>query len=134
LTHDTFLKNRSNFREIISKKQLVEEMKELLSNNTKWFNKDIKLHNYQMYDIVDNFLEILKYPLDPIKSGVYKLTLTNVGTFYQKYLKQKKVVMNVKKPIVLPERYIPSFIMSQTARKRYKQKLYQQMKEEGLMK
>ena len=42
--------------------------------------------------------------------------------------------MNVKKPIVLPERYIPSFIMSQTARKRYKQKLYQQMKEEGLMK
>jgi hypothetical protein len=134
MIEQSFNHNRQNFREIISKKQLVEEMKTLLSKNTKWFDKDIKLYDYQLYDIVNNFLEILKYPLDPIKSGVYKLTLTNVGTFYQKYLKQKKVVMNVKKPIVLPERYIPSFIMSQTARKRYKQKLYQQMKEEGLMK
>ena len=122
MTKEQFETNKHKFRDISSKKQLIEELKILLKNNTNWFNVDNKnyLTHIQLEDIVNNFLTILKYPLNPIQSGVYKLTLTNIGTFYLKFLPKKRLVINLKEPRILPDRYIPSFMISQTAKKQYK--------------
>jgi hypothetical protein len=84
----------------------------------------------QLENIVDNFLTILKYPLNPIQSGVYKLTLTNIGTFYLKFLPKKRLIINLQKPRVLPDRYIPSFMISQTAKKQYKAQTFYKSKSE----